>query len=171
MGTDGYYQEMIKLYQELGIRFRRCDFTYSFSSFDIRKQSLGWTTYLLYNGRSGVKGFRLLPPSAFKTYSDSESYFLGFLTFCSITFANILLLITYIRFIFLSMPVRRPNADLTLQEWSKHFAPTSSLARWIQLDASWHFFIDMIVVPLFSAVCTAPRELVYEYPVHEILGT
>lgn len=158
----------MKLYRKLGIQFRRCDFTYSFSSFYGGKTPSNWITYLLYNGRSGVKGFSLRSPH--KKDLEFDTFSLTCLTFCSALMTNFLLLICYLRFILLSMPAFRPSTNLNLQEWSQQLTPTSPLAHWMQLDVSWGFFIDMILVPLFSAVCTAPRELIYEHPVDEILG-
>ncbi|KDQ19910.1 hypothetical protein BOTBODRAFT_101781 [Botryobasidium botryosum FD-172 SS1] len=54
---------------------------------------------------------------------------------------------------------RKPTASCTI----------FTLARWTGADLSWHHFVGGIVIPLFSAVCTASAEDVYSHPAEEIL--
>lgn len=42
--------------------------------------------------------------------------------------------------------------------------------RFLELDVRWQLFVEDVLVPLFSAVCTTARETVWEHPVEEFLG-
>lgn len=65
----------------------------------------------------------------------------------------------------------RPRLDLTLREWTVQTTPSSPIARVLTLDTRWQEFIQDVIVPLFSAVCTCGEEMVWELPIEEVLGS
>ncbi|CAL1697228.1 unnamed protein product [Somion occarium] len=63
----------------------------------------------------------------------------------------------------------RPAPNTTLHSWMQYTTPTSPLAQLLGLDRQWRIFIINVIVPLFSAVCTASEEHIWNMPVEEIL--
>ncbi|KAH8101635.1 hypothetical protein BXZ70DRAFT_106039 [Cristinia sonorae] len=63
----------------------------------------------------------------------------------------------------------RPPADTTLREWTVLTTPSSPIARFLSLDTRWQEFVQHVIVPLFSAVCTCGEEMVWELPIEEVL--
>ena len=108
--------------------------------------------------------------------------------------STLVLLLFYLRLVVLSLPIhipdqlhipftlysislkwipipRRPtNKFLTLLEWTEMTTPRGRIVRFLELDVRWQLFVEDVLVPLFSAVCTASRESVWEHPVEEFLG-
>lgn len=81
------------------------------------------------------------------------------------------LLLCYLRVLYLSLPIRRSRVEtMTFGEWAKESIPTGTLARWTTFDAVWADFTMSVLVPLFSAVCTASENDILEHPVEEFLG-
>jgi hypothetical protein len=158
----GYYPKLISLYRHIGADFRSTDFSYCFSR--IAKSSKHadtpeMRTTFIYNGASGRKGTS--PPSNFSS-PTLISLFLFLLGLLGVAF-------NYVRLAILSAPLFRKEAE-TLSQWRERSTPKGLLARLIGLDALWRDFVDNVVVVLFSAVCTASREDVYDHPSAEILG-
>ena len=109
--------------------------------------------------------------------------------------STLLLVLFYLRLVVLALPIhipdllhvpftlysvptrwvpvpRRPtNRYMTLLEWTEATTPRGRIVRWLEIDVRWQLFVEDVLVPLFSAVCTAPRESVWEHPVEEFLGT
>ena len=83
---------------------------------------------------------------------------------------TLVLLFNYLRIALLASPFLRPGPSVTFREWTWHTTPKGILARWMRLDASWRDFTQDILLPMFSAVCTAPEEDVYAHPAAEFLG-
>jgi hypothetical protein len=81
-------------------------------------------------------------------------------------------LFNYLRLILLSVPFLRPRRleNLTFREWTANTVPSGVLARLSGLDTAWMDFTKQILVPLFSAVCTASEADVMEHPMEEFLG-
>ncbi|KAJ3997896.1 splicing factor, Prp19-binding domain-containing protein [Lentinula boryana] len=172
---SGYYNTLISLYKLLGISFRKTDFSYSFSRLIPKNDdnSRKITTDIIYNGNSGIAGVSI--PSSMRLSGKvlssihaaaAEAYVWGiFLLMC------IKLLIMYIRVLLLSIPIFRPQdvEEMTFRTWSTSMVPRGSLARWTSLDLAWMEFTQDILVPLFSAVCTAPESDIYDHPVEEFL--
>lgn len=163
--TGGYYKQLIALYRHLGIEFRMTNFTYSFS---FLKQWLNdvvdLQTYLLYNGSSGTKGVSLPANDARGDVVPSICFFFSF------ALGVLALLFDYIRLIVLASPMSRPHPSVTFQEWVSQTVPRNFLARRLGLHKSWIIFCQDVLVPIFSAVCTAPEEDIYGHPVEEFLG-
>ena len=82
------------------------------------------------------------------------------------------LLFNYLRLILFSVPFLRPShlQNLTFREWTTNTVPSGVLARLTGMDAAWKDFTKQILVPLFSAVCTASETDVMEHPMEEFLG-
>jgi hypothetical protein len=81
-------------------------------------------------------------------------------------------LFSYLRLILLSAPFLRPRRleNLIFREWAANTVPSGVLARLGGLDTAWKDFTRQILVPLFSAVCTASEADVMEHPMEEFLG-
>lgn len=174
----GYYTNLIALYKTLGVKFRQADFSYSFSS--LRPAEAKWddrsiTTTMIYNGSSGRSG--VSKPANFGRGTAIEkqgriSRWTGLpgiycLFFCS----TIQLLLCYLLTLFHALPFWRPAAihDLVFKEWTLRVAPDGFLARLIGMDAAWKDYVHTVLVPLLSAVCTAPGADVMNHPVEEFL--
>jgi len=167
--VGGYYKQVIALYRNLGVEFRTANFTYSFSSL---KQWLNnvveLQTYLIYNGASGTKG--VSPPAKQNSTKLGDDVITQLLSFLAFALATAVLLFNYLRLVSLSSPLTRPSPSLTFREWTTQKVPSHFLARWLRLDKSWIAFTEGVLVPIFSAVCTAPEEDIYEHPMEEFLG-
>jgi len=50
-------------------------------------------------------------------------------------------------------------------------APKSLFAKWIGMDTAWKDYVALVLVPIFSAVCTSPAADIMDHPVEEFLGT
>lgn len=182
----GYYPNLIALYNFLGVAFRRSDFSYSFSSLTTNGRN-AITTRLIYNGQSGLGGVSLptgsAPPStpiirvdssisfSVARYGLARLLFVTLPTLLMFAFSALRILSNFIRLAVLSIPLfwSRDSVE-TFRQWSTRMAPTGPLARITRADTSWVAFIHEVVIPLFSAVCTASEEDIYDYPAAEILG-
>ncbi|KAF8588464.1 hypothetical protein K439DRAFT_1645454 [Ramaria rubella] len=164
----GYYKQLIALYHCLGVEFRRTDFSYSFSTVlrGVKATQSLWT-YFIYNGSSGVKGVNLPANDPFGHLA--QDFALKCTSFLYFALATLVLLGNYIRLVVLSAPFFRPQPSVTFEEWVSRTTPTGRLARWTRLDTSWSDFTHDIMLPLFSAVCTAPEGDVYSHPMAEFL--
>ena len=188
----------MSLYRELGVSFRVADFSYSFSALkniaDASKRSI--TATMIYNGASGTKGVSMpssmLPsPSRISSWPSPVALLLFVVAHSRAyaTFALSALLIGafYLRLILLSLPLhaprwltrplaftaipfRYPENTMTLHEWQEATAPSSPLSRLLGLDEKWRSFVSQVLVPLFSAVCTAGSGDIWNHPVEEFLG-
>jgi microfibrillar-associated protein 1 len=74
--------------------------------------------------------------------------------------------------LFLSVPIWRSNdvEETSFAEWAERTAPTGALARWLGMDLVWRDYTQTVLLPLFSAICTAPDEDVLRHPAEEFLG-
>ena len=169
---------MIALYKSIGVKFRQADFSYSFSSlFPATKcQDQSITTTFIYNGASGRSG--LSKPSNFDRattgkeagpFEDTIRMLWTWLLFFCVTFQQIFcFLIT----IFYSLPICRYKGleDVVFRDWVVQVAPKSLFARWIGMDTAWKDYVALVLVPIFSAVCTSPAADIMDHPVEEFLG-
>lgn len=148
------------------MQFREADFSYSFSTLSwASKQRI--TTKIIYNGASGRAGVSM--PNAMKR--DFNGFFLRrFIGFLVFLVSTLQLLLNYIQVSLRSSPMMRPPPDITFAEWIERTTPSGLIFRWLSLDKSWREFCFFILVPLFSAVCTAPSEDVLAHPAEEFLG-
>jgi hypothetical protein len=69
----------------------------------------------------------------------------------------------------LPVPIR-PPPHMTFREWVRLTTPNSALSRWLGLDQQWTKYAHDILIPLFSAVCTASEQSIWDHPVEEFLG-
>lgn len=192
--SKGYYRNLIAFYKHLNIKYRQADFSYSFSnlsrprSLDSRR-AYDIRTKMIYNGGSGRRGIGIpsmhLPPSAklgakhrplgilaqtLRSISNIVTVLPGITAYLYIT---LYLVINYIRLFFLCLPVVRARLrweDETLFEWMERTEPKGRFAAWLGLKDSWRDFVWDVMVPLFSALCTAEREDIMNHPADELLG-
>ncbi|KAH9964536.1 splicing factor, Prp19-binding domain-containing protein [Russula dissimulans] len=77
----------------------------------------------------------------------------------------------FIRFQFLASPwLRGTNSkELSWAQWAELMTPRGLFARATGLDTRWRAFMQDLCNPLFSAVCTAPRDDVENHPAEEFL--
>ncbi|KAJ6519280.1 hypothetical protein C8R45DRAFT_950840 [Mycena sanguinolenta] len=168
----GYYPRLIALYTQLGVAFRQADFSYSFSLFSKTEKTQTLRTTMIYNGASGRNGAGM-PSSLQDLYVHSKANRLLARAFALGIFvlSTVLLLICYIRLLFFAVPVVRSKLHngLTFEEWVVETTPTHFVWRLFRLDTTWKSFTQDVLVPLFSAVCTAPKDLVNTHPVEDFL--
>lgn len=152
---------------------------------------------MIYNGASGTKGISM--PSSMLSSSSRVSLWSSPLaiflfiaaraqTYATFVFSALLVGAFYLRLIFLSLPLhvpnwlakplaftaipyRHPNNTMTLREWQDVTTPSSIFSRSLGLDTKWRKFVGQVLIPLFSAVCTAGSDDIWNHPVEEFLGT
>lgn len=189
-GVIGYYPQLIALYTHLGVFFRRSDFSYSFSFLNAlpsqrteesEKDSVHLASFaihptIIYDGASGRAGisvptvlkqvYATLPRRTFRRcWARLKFFFMFALSMATLVFF-------FLRLQFLASPWLRGKSagELSWSEWAKLMTPHDTLSRMAGLDARWRVFVQDVCVPLFSAVCTAPREDIEEHPAEELLG-
>ncbi|KAH9177027.1 hypothetical protein EDB89DRAFT_2204805 [Lactarius sanguifluus] len=184
----GYYRQLIAFYTRLGVLFRRSNYSYSFSFLDalphrteesekepVHQAAFAIHPTLIYNGASGRAGisaptvlkqvYTTLPHRTFQRARAQLAFLFAF------AFSLATLVFFFLRLQFLASPWLRGKSaeELSWAEWTERMAPRGPLARMAGLDARWRAFVQDVCVPLFSAVCTAPREDVEEHPAEEFL--
>ncbi|KAF8337931.1 uncharacterized protein EI90DRAFT_3041067 [Cantharellus anzutake] len=178
----GYYPFLLALYTHLGVAFRTANFSYSFSNLhptSSTDNSLSLQPWFLYNGRSALGGISV--PSRRRARAPIQSqmnYCVVMLQFLSITLpflflfalSALLYLFNFIRLAILSCPIfYSKDSTETFGDWALRTTPRGPLTRWTKADIAWLEFIRSIVRPLFSALCTAAEEDIYQHPAPEIL--
>ncbi|KAG6869048.1 hypothetical protein C0993_004721 [Termitomyces sp. T159_Od127] len=174
----GYYPQLMALYTRLGVAFREANFTYSFSLLSppssTRKRQINAT--MIYNGSSGCAGLSM-PSILDEPYYLSKGKGLLKRAFTRVWTVGLFVLLTlyiavcYVRMLHYSLPFWRPKIvhKMTFEEWAKWTVPTNKISRWIGVDLAWKDYTQSVLLPLFSAVCTAPEEDVLRHPVEEFL--
>ncbi|KIP05790.1 hypothetical protein PHLGIDRAFT_128687 [Phlebiopsis gigantea 11061_1 CR5-6] len=183
----GYYPQLISLYQELGVSFREADFSYSFSTLKslANNSTRSTMTNFIYNGASGTKGIGMPSSMSSKMDGSVTSLVEAYAVFA---FSALLVGMFYLRLIIFSLPLHIPEwlswplswttipfrlyeieKGMTLRQWKDITTPTSPLSKFLGLDSRWRDFVEQVMVPLFSAVCTAGSEDIWEHPVEEFL--
>lgn len=136
----GYYPQLIALYKSLGVAFRKADFSYSFSFLTPPTKDHGRkiTATMIYNGGSFL---------LHKTWSTGLFVIL-----------TAQLLLCYVMTLFYSLPFWRSSklSAMKFGDWAKNVAPKGMLARRTGMDIAWQDYFQTVLLPLFSAVCTAP---------------
>lgn len=170
----GYYPRLMAFYKHLGISYLQRDFSYSFSLLRTSTAPDGsleqnTTTTFIYDGQSGRKGISI--PSTIRHKLQRGSMSRNLLTYISFMTTTALLAFNYLRAIFLSTPWFRTatSATETFEEWTAYNTPRGAIARWLGLHKSWERYAVEVLIPLFSAVCTAPEEDIWQHPVEEFL--
>ena len=172
----GYYPQLISLYRKLGISFRKRNFSYSFSTlfYSAKNTATCIKTTMIYNGSSGLAGVGM-PSGVGHTGARHFHHKHTILAFvCRMwTFltAALLLIVCYVRLLCYAAPGFRPGRwkAITFSAWATEAIPTNAIARMSGFDAVWEDFTHSTLLPLFSAICTAPKD-VLSHPVEEILG-
>ncbi|KAJ7223394.1 hypothetical protein GGX14DRAFT_513778 [Mycena pura] len=166
----GYYPHFIALYTKLGVEFRLNDYSYSFSSFSQKSGPL--QTTMIYNGASGRAGLGM-PAWMQDLYFRRERHHTIMRIFGLALFilTTLQLFACYVRLILFSLPPVRSKRfnDLTFGEWAAETVPCNFFARVLGFDSAWKSFTQDVLIPLFSAVCTAPEEAINAHPVEDIL--
>lgn len=127
---------------------------------------------MVYNGSSGRKGVGM--PAWMQDLhlyrkghrAVTRAFALGLFILSTVQ-----VFVCYMRLILFALPVRskRLNA-MTFEEWAAETVPRNFIARTFGFDAAWRSFTQDVLIPLFSAVCTAPEEAINAYPVEDFLG-
>ncbi|KAF6766436.1 splicing factor, Prp19-binding domain-containing protein [Ephemerocybe angulata] len=173
----GYYPNVIALYEKLGVSFRKANFSYSFSFMSQPKErdNRSVTTTMIYNGSSGSAGVSKPTILGGVPQQKGQNYLLYLLGKLWGTGLFILLTmqiaVCFAMTIWHSIPVRRPQklSTMTLGEWVQEVAPTGEIARLTGMDVAWGDYVETILLPLMSAMTTAPEDDVMNHPVEEIL--
>jgi hypothetical protein len=186
--AKGYYPQLIALYSHLGVPFRRSNFSYSFSRLDafpphgvsLSEKETGEHSAiyptLIYNGASGRGGisvpfalrqiYTTLPPGTLRraraTLVTVFSFVLSMASLAFIFFRLQLLASPWLR--------GKSSKELSWEQWVEFMTPRGRISRMVGLDKRWRTFTQDVCIPLFSAVCTAPRNDVETHPAEEFLG-
>ncbi|RDB28555.1 hypothetical protein Hypma_015077 [Hypsizygus marmoreus] len=174
----GYYPQLIALYKRLGVAFRETDFSYSFSLLSPPTQTqprqINATT--IYNGASGRGGLSM--PSILdehyyrvKDQGTLIRWVTRAWTVGLFVLMTVHITLCYLRMLFYVLPIWRTKKleKTTFEEWAEQTVPTGVLARWTGMDIAWRDYTHTVLLPLFSAVCTAPERDVLRHPVEEFL--
>jgi hypothetical protein len=170
------------------VPFRRSNFSYSFSHLDAfpsygvglseketREHSAIYPT-LIYNGGSGRGGISVpvalrqihaTPPHG--TLRRARAQLVVAFSF-ALSMASLAFI--FFRLQLLASPwLRGKNSkELSWGQWVEFMTPRGRISRIVGLDKRWRTFIQDVCIPLFSAVCTAPRNDVENHPAEEFLG-
>jgi hypothetical protein len=171
--SAGYYTQLIKLYKKIGVSFAERNFSYSFVRMSPTLASPSSSIPSLapdfiYNGENGVRGVSL--PSSLRASASSLLELVKvYLLFAFTTLATIA---AYLRLLWLCAPTHRHHdfSTLTLDEWTIRTLPRGILARWTDAPTRWRAFVADVLIPLFSGMCTAPADDIWQHPVEELLG-
>ncbi|KAJ7485592.1 hypothetical protein FB451DRAFT_1432063 [Mycena latifolia] len=168
----GYYPHLIALYTKLGVAFRQADFTYSFSLLSHAEKAQRLRTTLIYNGASGRNGLGMpawmqdLHISRKGHHAITRLFALGVFIISTVQ-----LYVCCMRLMLFAVPAIRPQRlnALTFAEWAAETVPRNFVARAFHFDATWKAFTQDVLIPMFSALCTAPEEAINAHPVEELL--
>lgn len=174
----GYYPQLIALYKRLGVEFRKADFSYSFSLLTpptpMHERQI--TAMMIYNGSSGLGGlsmpsildepYRATKGGGWLVRAATRAWTVGLFVLLTMHIT-----VCYLRMLMYALPFWRGKAveKMTFGEWAEQTVPTSVVARWTGMDLAWRDYTHSFLLPLFSAVCTAPEEDVLRHPVEEFL--
>ncbi|THU87771.1 hypothetical protein K435DRAFT_804053 [Dendrothele bispora CBS 962.96] len=159
----GYYKKVISLYKYLGVGFKETDFSYSFSNLFLSGKAGSIITNMIYNGDSGRGGVSM-PSTKRDAHTKEANYLIRRVIWAwtRLLFGlwALQILYCYVRLLFLSIPFMRSSRirTMTFRTWAKETVPTGRIARWTMLNTAWIDFTENVMLPLFSAVCTAPLE-------------
>lgn len=132
---------------------------------------------MIYNGASGRAGISM-PTRTSEAYRLGKDFDPLFRTMSTIyawaifIFLSLQLVICYARTVYLALPVRRQAKikTMTFNQWVNDSTPNSMIALWLGLDHIWSNYAHDVLIPLFSAVCTAPESDINNHPIEEFLG-
>ena len=130
---------------------------------------------MIYNGASGRAG--LGKPSSLDGGSKNLELLASTIQRAQATGLFICLtmqlLLCYIITIFHAVPIWRSTrvSSTVFRDWAVQARPRGFLAKWCGMDVAWQNYFSSVLLPLLSALCTAPEEDVMNHPMEEILGT
>ncbi|KAH7345149.1 hypothetical protein B0J17DRAFT_30410 [Rhizoctonia solani] len=167
----GPYPKLMKFYDHLGVALKLHDYSYSFSTKAAGSSGPNASqikTHMIYNGASGRAGMGI--PSTIYAAQGTKppNVIVMFFGFVQWLLATLVLAIHYFRLFLLSRPASRKPTHLcreTLRDWAQRTTQQNFISRML----GWEAFVAAIIVPLFSAVCTAPMINVWDHPAAEIL--
>ncbi|KXN89800.1 hypothetical protein AN958_04804 [Leucoagaricus sp. SymC.cos] len=171
----GYYPQLISMYKKLGVRIREADFTYSLALFTPSgpnsKRKI--TSTFIYNGLSGRAGFGK-PSSLGKMFKGTAftGFFMQLWSWLVFAFMTLETIFCFLVSAIYAAPFFR-SADIenkSFGEWADEATPRNLLARLIGLDCAWRSYVRDIMVPMYSAMCTATSEDILSYPAVDFLG-
>jgi len=127
---------------------------------------------MIYNGASGRDGVGM--PTWLQ---DLHLYRQGFRVVTRafamglFILSTVQLFVCYMRLIFFALPAVRSKRhnELTFEEWAEETVPRRFIWRILRFDTTWRSFTQDVLIPLFSAVCTAPKDAVNAHPVEDFL--
>ncbi|GAB1519274.1 hypothetical protein RhiTH_002340 [Rhizoctonia solani] len=167
----GPYPKLMKFYDRLGVTLKLHDYSYSFSTVapnNLKPKTSSIKTHMIYNGASGRAGVGV-PSTIYGVQSRAPLKTLSILlSLIQWMLAMFIFTIHYIRLLSLSRPSSRTPTPLcreTLRAWTKRTTQQNSIFCML----GWEVFVEDVIVPLFSAVCTTSVNDVWEHPVAEIL--
>jgi hypothetical protein len=136
------------------------------------------TTTTVYNGSSGRSGIGM-PSILHGLYLETKDrpwlvrLAARLFTFGLFALMALQLAFCYLRLLWLALPVMRHQhvQTMSFRDWVEDTTPSGTVARFVGADRGWEAFIEDILIPLFSAICTAPEDDVMGHPVEEFLGT
>ncbi|KAJ7171803.1 hypothetical protein C8R43DRAFT_1058887 [Mycena crocata] len=168
----GYYPHLIALYTKLGVAFRQADFSYSFSLFSQSEKTQSLRTTMIYNGASGRGGVGM--PARMRDmhlYHKGHRLITRAFALGLFVLSTVQLFVCYMRLVFFALPMVRPKRmnALTFKEWAAETVPQNVIAKTLGFDSTWRSFTQDVLIPLFSAVCTTPEEVVNAHPVEDLL--
>jgi microfibrillar-associated protein 1 len=130
---------------------------------------------MIYNGASGRAG--VSKPSSLGGGSKNPELLASMIQRVQATglfvCMTVQLLLCYIISIFYAVPIWRSASisSTVFRDWAVQTKPRGFLAKWSGMDVAWQNYISSVLLPLLSALCTAPEEDVMNHPMEEILGT
>jgi len=160
----GYYSQLIKLYKHIGVQFHQVDYTHSLSTISITEGRPRISTSIIYNGNTGLSGIGM-PAKNRDRPLLSPSFLVARIKFL---LSTLLLLLCYIRLVVLCLPIFHSHG-MTFGAWIERNTPRNPLLKLLGFDKSWGRLCFGILLPIFSAICTASRDEILSYPVVEIL--
>lgn len=176
----GYYPQLIALYKQLGVEFRKSNFSYSFSLLSPATTTQGKqiTATMIYNGSSGLGGLSM-PSRLDEPYHASKGCrflvraYMKAQALARFIYSMVCITTCFLRMLFLALPIGRSHDGVnttSFTEWAEQTVPTGMLARWTGMDLAWRGYTQTVLLPLFSAICTALNEDIQHHPVEEFLG-
>jgi hypothetical protein len=131
---------------------------------------------LIYNGASGRGGISV--PSALRQiYTTLPHGTLRRARAQLVVVFSFVLSMASLAFIFFRLQLLaspwlrgKSSKELSWGQWVESMTPRGRILRMVGLDKRWRTFMQDVCIPLFSAVCTAPRNDIESHPAEEFLG-
>ncbi|KAJ3576282.1 hypothetical protein NP233_g529 [Leucocoprinus birnbaumii] len=170
----GYYPQLISMYKTIGVRIRQADFSFSFSQLITPTSSLQRkiTTNFIYNGSSGRAGFGKPASFSAQTNKSALSYVpRQLLHWVAFLWTTTKIIICFLMSTYYAAPFLRSSEleDKSFGEWAEDMTPRNFLSRSLGLDVGWQTYVRDVMIPMWSATCTATKDDILNYPAIEFL--